>query len=406
MRLKILLLVLSFSALSVALSAKPVIDSVGVENQNGKKVILHKVAAKENYYAIARRYNVKPQAVIKFNTNAVLHEGDIVKVPTDLPFAQATAPAPVQTQAQPTTTAAGGTIIQYKVAQHEYLYGLARRFNTTVEDIKKLNNMQSDNLQPGQVINVRQGSGTQSATQAVAAPAPQQQPVVQHAPVTTPPVQQQAQAPNTGETGTIVQYQVTKHEYLYSVAKRFNSTVEDIKQRNNLKSNSLSPGMTLNILQGAATGATAPVTPVTPAQPQAHDTFSVQEKPEKNDTVPPARRDTSNVATMADSLSEHKTSSRYGLFEKNEKGVATTLEDPTLDQNKKLILHRTAPIGTVIKITNPMTNRTTFAKVVGRFTDNESTKDVILVMTKSVAESLGALDKRFHVNISYGVPNE
>jgi len=27
-------------------------------------------------------------------------------------------------------------------------------------------------------------------------------------------------------------------------------------------------------------------------------------------------------------------------------------------------------------------------------------------MTKSVAESLGALDKRFHVNISYGVPNE
>jgi LysM repeat protein len=262
--------------------------------------------------------------------------------------------------------------------------------------------MQSDNLKPGQVINIRQGSGTQPATAPV-----QQQTVVQQAPVTTPPVQQQTQAAaNTGENGTIVQYKVTKHEYLYSVAKRFNSTVEDIKQRNNLKSNSLSPGMTLNILQGAATGATAPVTTVTPAQPQAHEAFSVQEKPEKNDTVPPARRDTTNVATMADSLSEHKASSKYGLFEKNEKGVATTLDDPTLDQAKKLILHRTAPIGTVIKITNPMTNRTTFAKVVGRFTDNESTKDVILVMTKSVAESLGALDKRFHVNISYGVPNE
>ncbi len=404
MRLKILLLVVSFSALSAVLSAKPVIDSVGVENQNGKKVILHKVAQKETYYAIARRYNVKPQALIKFNTNAVLHEGDIVKVPTDLPFAQPAAPAPVQTQAQPATNAAAGTIIQYKVAQHEYLYGLARRFNTTVEDIKKLNNLQSDNLKPGQVINIHQGAGAQPATRATA-PAPvQSQPVVvQQAPVTTPPVQQQAQTTpaNTGENGTIVQYKVTKHEYLYSVAKRFNSTVEDIKQRNNLKSNSLSPGMTLNILQGAATGATAPVTPVHPAE-----TFSVQEKPEKNDTVPPARRDTTNVATMADSLAEHKAPSKYGLFEKNEKGVATTLDDPTLDQNKKLILHRTAPIGTVIKITNPMTNRTTFAKVVGRFTDNESTKDVILVMTKSVAESLGALDKRFHVNISYGVPNE
>jgi LysM repeat protein len=403
MRLRILLLVLSFSALSVSLFANPVIDSVGVENQNGKKVILHKVAPKETYYAIARRYNVKPQVVISFNTNAVLHEGDIVKVPTEIPFAQQIAAAPVQA---PTTTAATGTIIQYKVAQHEYLYGLARRFNTTVEDIKKLNNLQSTSLTPGQVINIRQGAGAQTQTQA---PAPVQiQPVTTPAPVVAPPVQTQATVPaNTGENGTIVQYKVTKHEYLYSVAKRFNSTVEDIKQRNNLKSNSLSPGMTLNILQGAATGATAPVTPVTQPQAQAHETFSVQEKPEKNDTVPPAKRDTTNVATMADSLNaEHHAPSKYGLFEKNEKGVATTLDDPTLDQNKKLILHRTAPIGTVIKITNPMTNRTTFAKVVGRFTDNESTKDVILVMTKSVAESLGALDKRFHVNISYGVPNE
>ncbi|WCT10186.1 DPBB and LysM peptidoglycan-binding domain-containing protein [Mucilaginibacter jinjuensis] len=403
MRLKILLLVLSFSTLSASLFANPVIDSVGVENQSGKKVILHKVAPKETYYAIARRYNVKPQAVINFNKSAVLHEGDIVKVPTDLPFAQAVAPAPVQTQVQ-TSTVAAGTVIQYKVAQHEYLYGLARRFNTTVEDIKKLNNLQSDNLKPGQVINIRQGAGAQPATQA-AAPAPvQTQPVVQQQTPVTPPVQQQAQTTpaNTGENGTIVQYKVTKHEYLYSVAKRFNSTVEDIKQRNNLKSNSLSPGMTLNILQGAAAGATAPVTATHPVE-----TFSVQEKPEKNDTVPPARRDTTNVATIADSLNaEHHAPSKYGLFEKNEKGVATTLDDPTLDQSKKLILHRTAPIGTVIKITNPMTNRTTFAKVVGRFTDSESTKDVILVMTKSVAESLGALDKRFHVNISYGVPNE
>jgi LysM repeat protein len=402
MRLRIFLLVLSFSALSVSLFANPVIDSVGVENQNGKKVILHKVAPKETYYAIARRYNVKPQAVISFNTNAVLHEGDIVKVPTDISFAQQAVAAPVQTQ---TTTAAAGTIIQYKVAQHEYLYGLARRFNTTVEDIKKLNNLQSTSLTPGQVISIRQGASALQVQTQVPAPV-QTQPVAEAAPVVAPPVQTQAPA-NTGQNGTIVQYQVTKHEYLYSVAKRFNSTVEDIKQRNNLKSNSLSPGMTLNILQGAATGATAPITPVTQPQAQAHETFSVQEKPEKNDTVPPARRDTTNVATVADSLNaEHHSPSRYGLFEKNEKGVATTLDDPTLDQNKKLILHRTAPIGTVIKITNPMTNRTTFAKVVGRFTDNESTKDVILVMTKSVAESLGALDKRFHVNISYGVPNE
>jgi hypothetical protein len=95
---------------------------------------------------------------------------------------------------------------------------------------------------------------------------------------------------------------------------------------------------------------------------------------------------------------------RFGLFEKNEKGVATWIDDTSLDPAKKLVLHRTAPIGTVIKITNPMTSRTAFAKVVGRITENDANKDVVLIMTKNVAESIGALDKRIHVTLSYGTP--
>src|SRR6202012_2129333 len=122
---------------------------------------------------------------------------------------------------------------------------------------------------------------------------------------------------------------------------------------------------------------------------------------------PVAKRDSTSVVILNKDSSDRKVNpNRFGLFEKNEKGVATWMDDPGLDSNKKLVLHRTAPIGTVIKITNPMTNRTTFAKVVGRFADSEQTKDVIIVMTKNVADALGALDKRFHVNISYGSPNE
>lgn len=53
-----------------------------------------------------------------------------------------------------------------------------------------------------------------------------------------------------------------------------------------------------------------------------------------------------------------------------------------------------------------MTNRSVFAKVVGKYTENETTKDVIIVINKAVADALGALDKRFLVNITYGLPNE
>jgi rare lipoprotein A (peptidoglycan hydrolase) len=71
-----------------------------------------------------------------------------------------------------------------------------------------------------------------------------------------------------------------------------------------------------------------------------------------------------------------------------------------------LALHQTAPIGTVIKITNPMTGKSTFAKVVGKFTQNESSKDAIIVVNKATANLIGALDKRFQVTLIYGVPNE
>jgi hypothetical protein len=107
-------------------------------------------------------------------------------------------------------------------------------------------------------------------------------------------------------------------------------------------------------------------------------------------------------STSPDSSHHINNANKFGIYEKDEKGVATWMDDDGLDPNKMLVLHRTAPIGTVIKITNVMTNRTTFAKVVGRFTDTEQTKDVIIVMTKNVATALGALDKRFQVNLSYG----
>ncbi len=188
-----------------------------------------------------------------------------------------------------------------------------------------------------------------------------------------------------------IQYKVSAGETLYSIAKRFNTTVDNVMKLNNLASNTISPGQVLLV------GSNTPSTPAPiPAQEKHADSMI-------------AKRDSTSMVSPLDSSNSsayHMNANKYGLFEKDEKGVATWIDDAGLDPNKKLVLHRTAPIGTVIKITNVMTNRTTFAKVVGRFTDNEQTKDVVIVMTKNVAEALGALDKRFQVNISYGVPNE
>jgi LysM repeat protein len=313
MKLKFFLLTISLLTYSVTIFAKSTADSVGVENLNGKKVILHKLSPKDNYYSIGRRYHVKPKVIIQYNNNADLTIGKIIKVPTDRPFGQ---PAPVVTKA------------------------------------------------------VR--------------PQPSKPPVQSQ--VQQPENQQPTNTNNTINTANTTQYKVSAGETLFAIAKRFNTSVEDIMNLNGLKSNSISPGQILQVRTGG-----------TPALPPLNQpTESVV----KHDSTPVVSNPDSNNAE------HHMPVNRYGLYEKDEKGVATWMDDDSLDPNKKLVLHRTAPIGTVIKITNIMTNRTTFAKVVGRFTDNEQTKDVIIVMTKGVAQSLGALDKRFQVNLSYGAPNE
>src|SRR5690606_41645785 len=95
---------------------------------------------------------------------------------------------------------------------------------------------------------------------------------------------------------------------------------------------------------------------------------------------------------------------KSGMRENKEKGVGVWLSDLENDRSTSLALHKPAPIGTILKITNPMNRSVTFAKVVGKFNDNHDTQGAIVILSKSVASSIGILDKRFQVEITYGVP--
>jgi LysM repeat protein len=337
MKLKVLLLIAPLVTISVSLFAATAKDSIGVENQNGKKIILHKLDPKDNYYSIGRRYKVSPKAIIEFNNNAPLKIGGTVKVPTELPFNE--------TQTAATTQPA---VVQQK-----------------------------PQVQP-------QVTKTPAQTPAVQQPVTQQPtPVVQQPVATAPkptPAPAATQPAAAVNMDNVQQYKVSAGETIFSIAKRFNTSVEDIRNLNNLNSDDLKADQILKVRTG----------------------MPPEERPiAKQDVL---KADSANMPV--DSADAKFKANRFGLYEKNERGVATWIEDTSLDPKKELVLHRTAPIGTVIKITNPMNNHTTYAKVVGRFTESEATKNVLIVMTKNTADALGALDKRINVNISYGSPNE
>ena len=95
--------------------------------------------------------------------------------------------------------------IVYTVQKGDSLYSIAKKFGTTVNEIEILNNLDSTNLSIGQELKI------------------------------------------PGTEGGSTKYIVQKGESLYSIAKKFNTTVDAIKNKNNLTSNLLSIGQELII---------------------------------------------------------------------------------------------------------------------------------------------------------------
>src|SRR3984885_14520386 len=88
MKFKILFTSALFLLLSAMAFAKPVIDSVGVRNDDGKKVVKYKIKQGDTYYSIGKRYHIKPEAIMKYNGSKkeALTIGKIIEIPTSMPF--------------------------------------------------------------------------------------------------------------------------------------------------------------------------------------------------------------------------------------------------------------------------------------------------------------------------------
>ncbi|SER03004.1 LysM peptidoglycan-binding domain-containing protein [Pedobacter rhizosphaerae] len=483
--------------------ATAVRDSIGVENNKGKKLIIHQTVAKDTYYSIGRRYNVSPKDIMAFNDNKYLQVGVVIKVPTNIPFSGPTStPSP----------SSKSNVIEHTVIAKDNLNKIAEKYGTTVNDIKSLNNLSGNNLSIGQVLKV-QLKGQEQATPEPVKESPKRK-------------EEPANTSSNSVDPTTIEHTVQPKEFLGKIAEKYGTTVEEIKKANGLSGNNLRIGQKLkipatqNVTQDKVINAGEPkeeqqnnpkdnpgthtvlrnetiftiakqygvtayqirklnnledntlkigqvikvpsdIVVDVPKQEEKREEKKKEEKVKdtsvekeesfvhtvatgenifsiakkynltayqirtanklEDNTItvgqklvipkPPQPRSV-NDASKEDQQSEpdstmvkdpklRRDPSVYGLSQIEEKGTAVWIADQDLDASKMLVLHRTAPIGRVVKITNPMTNRSTFAKVVGKFTENESTKDVIIVMTKAVADSLGALDKRFFCNITY-----
>ncbi len=140
-----------------------------------QKVIKHTVVAKESYSSIGRLYNINGRELADYNNldyTVGLSIGQVLKVPvkdnTTILTPTPVAKAPVQQTNQP---------IYHTLKQGESLYQLSRTYApSTVDNIRKWNNLTSDNLILGDRLIVGYGKSDlnkESAMQSEETPIPQ-----------------------------------------------------------------------------------------------------------------------------------------------------------------------------------------------------------------------------------------
>lgn len=347
---------------ALSVNAELPVDSIGVETINGQTFILHRVEEKETVFAISRRYKTTVDAILQYNASASngLEIGQILKVPY-------TPPA----KSKPVGS---GTV--HKVAPKETLYSISRTYGVSAEDIRLWNDLPDNALAIGQELIIKKPSASTK---------PQ-------------PVQHEQPRP-IARKGV---HTVEQGQTLFSIAREYEISVDDLKQWNNLQTNELTIGQTLYVAQPERGIASRPVekpvtSPVTEAPKETVTTDRTSETPVR--TVP-APKSNSNPPTGQSAESIRISESLKSGDEIVQMGLAELIEG-TEGNRKYLALHRTAPMGTILKIRNEMNNREVFVRVMGKLPDTAMTDKVIIRISKSAFDRLGAIDPRFRVEVTY-----
>ena len=151
----------------------------------------------DSLYSISNKFGITVDQLKNYNnlTSNTLSIGQILNIPT------------IEEDTETETT-----ITTYAVKSGDSLYKIANNYNTTVDAIKSLNNLTSNTLQVGQILNI-------------------------------PTSQEVEQVP----TSDYFNYNVISGDSLYSIAQKYNTTIDEIKNLNKLTSDLLTVGQTLKI---------------------------------------------------------------------------------------------------------------------------------------------------------------
>lgn len=178
------------------------------------------------------------------------------------------------------------------------------------------------------------------------------------------------QGKNPDRAPAEVTHTVLEKQTLYSIARQYGVTVDQIKEWNKLSSNSLNEGQRLIIKK------------ISEPSVEVKQDIIKQDVAKTLPVNPPVSQ------PIAASLEKIEPVSKD---EKNETGFAL-LSDRTGESRKYLAYHRTIPQGTVLRVRNKNNQKEIFVRIAGKLPDNDG-NEVLIRISKAAWEKLGAVDK-------------
>ncbi len=178
---------------------------------NPNNMFMYTVKKGDTLYSIARKYNTTANEIKKLNyfTNDNLSIGQVIRIP-EIFTKEEDMIMPVY--------------INYIVKKGDNLYDIASKYNVSIDTIKKDNGLTSNLLQIGQVLRIRKNGEEIIEVEEC------------YGPDYTPP-----------DTTSSINYTVKKGDSLYKIANKYNTSVSAIQNLNNLKSINLEIGQILKI---------------------------------------------------------------------------------------------------------------------------------------------------------------
>ena len=197
-----------------------------------------------------------------------------------------------------------------------------------------------------------------------------------------------------------IKYQVQKGETLYQMKRSFfGPSIQQLMLWNRMEDVSLNVGQWLIV--GYIDRDESFILPEEPLYVRSNSKTGVKSSKEvlSSNAV---MMDIYHKYPKGDWISRYNALKNRNAPKRFNKGKANRMST-TLGKDKNYALHSYAPIGTIIRVVNPMNKRVVYCKVIGQLPDTGNNNNIVVKLSQNATKQLKAIDAEFLVTMDYFV---